>query len=70
LDNGKEFMRLSTLTDVRDFLKHVPRARQESSTWQHVTSELKKAAAGGDARPVSIALQMAFQLEGVEYRLC
>jgi hypothetical protein len=69
MDNGKEFPRLSTLADVRNFLKHVPKERRQLSTWQHVEAELAKAAAGADATQPLIALQMAFQLESVEYRL-
>jgi hypothetical protein len=64
LDNGKEFLRLSTLADVRDFLKHIPKERRQFSTWQHVEAELNKAAAGANPTQLSIALQMVFQLEG------
>ena len=42
-------MRLTTPTDVRDFLKRVPKKSRASSTWQHVEATLKQAAAGGDA---------------------
>jgi hypothetical protein len=48
LDDAKEFLRLTTLADVRDFLKHIPKERRQFDTWQHVERELKKAAAGGD----------------------
>jgi hypothetical protein len=30
INNGKEFLRLSTPADVRDFLKHIPRERRHS----------------------------------------
>ena len=50
LDDGKEFLRLTTLADVRDFLKHIPKERRQFDTWQHVEAELKKAAAGGDTK--------------------
>jgi ABC-type phosphate transport system ATPase subunit len=69
MDNGNEFVRLKTLADVRDFLKHVPKARRQFSTWQHVEAELNKAAAGADATQLSIALRMVLMLEHVEYRL-
>jgi hypothetical protein len=48
MDNGKEFVRLRTLADVRDFLKRVPKARRQFSTWQHVEAELNKAAAAAE----------------------
>jgi hypothetical protein len=67
MDDGKEFVRLSTLADVRDFLKRVPKATRAKDTWQHVAAELKKAAEGGDTTQVSIALQIALNLEGVEW---
>ena len=69
LDDGKEFLRLTTLADVRDFLKHIPKERRQFDTWQHVEAELEKAAAGGDATQVSIALRMVLMLESVECRL-
>jgi hypothetical protein len=58
LDNG---MRLSTLADVRDFLKRLPKERRQFDTWQVVARRLDAAAAGGNVDDVSIALQMVFQ---------
>ncbi|MGB6754634.1 MAG: hypothetical protein WBE71_19255 [Xanthobacteraceae bacterium] len=69
LDDGKEFLRLTTLADVLDFLKRIPKERRQFETWQHVEAMLKQAAAGGDTTQVSVALQMVLQLEGVEYTL-
>jgi hypothetical protein len=66
--NGKKFLRLTTLADVRDFLGHIPKERRQRNTWQQVETELKKAEANGDTAQVSIALQMALQLERIEYR--
>ena len=43
LDNGKEFLRLTTLADVRDFLKRIPKERRQFETWQHVEATLKQA---------------------------
>jgi hypothetical protein len=68
LDNGKEFLRLTALADVRDFLKHIPKERRQFHTWQHVAAELDKAAAGADTASLSIALQMVLMLENVECR--
>lgn len=69
LDDGREFLRLSTLADVRDFLEHIPKQRRQFSTWQHVEAELEKAAADVDTAQLSIALRMMFQLESVEYQM-
>jgi hypothetical protein len=69
MDNGKEFLRLTTLADVRNFLKHIPKERRQFSTWQHVEAELNKAAGGADTTQLSIALQMVLSLESVEFRL-
>jgi hypothetical protein len=69
LDNGKEFLQLSTLADVRDFLKRIPKERQQFDTWQTVTRRLDAAAAGGSVDDLSIALQMVLQLERVEYQI-
>jgi hypothetical protein len=68
LDGGKEFLRLTTLGAARDFLKRIPKERRQFDTWQHVEAELKKAAAGGDATQVSVALRMVLMLENVECR--
>jgi hypothetical protein len=68
LDNGKEFLRLTTLGDVRDFLKRIPKDRRQFDTWQHVAAELDKAAGGADTASLSIALQMVLMLENVECR--
>jgi hypothetical protein len=54
---------------VRDFIKHIPKERQQNNTWQVIARRLASAAGGGSsADEVSIALQMAFQLERIEYR--
>jgi hypothetical protein len=68
LDDGKEFLRLTTLADVRDFLGHIPKTCLQFDTWQCVKSELDKAAAGDDPKGVSLALQMVLMLENVECR--
>jgi hypothetical protein len=41
---------------------------QAGDTWQHVETELKKAAAGADAKQISIALKMVPMLENAECR--
>jgi hypothetical protein len=63
-----DVMTLRTLADVRTLLSHLPKETRARHTWQHVESELKKAAAGADAKQLSIALQMVLSLEGVGWR--
>jgi hypothetical protein len=61
-------MDLKTLADVRTLLGHLPKETRAKDTWQHVESELKKAAAGADPKDVSVALQLVLSLKGVECR--
>jgi hypothetical protein len=57
-------MTLATLADVRFLIrKHLPAYFRDKTTWQHVAAELDKAAAGGDAVDVSVALRIALSLE-------
>ncbi|MGB6936364.1 MAG: hypothetical protein WBE14_06610 [Xanthobacteraceae bacterium] len=59
-------MDLVTLADVRELLGHLPKETRAKSTWQHVKSELDKAAGGADPVSLSVALQMALMLENME----
>jgi len=59
----------ASLADVRKLLGHLPKKTRARDTWQHVETEMKKAAAGGDAAQVYVALQMVLQLENVEYQM-
>ncbi len=69
LENGKEFLRLSTLAEIRTFINRFPKDRRTAHAWIVVTRRLDDAAIGrGGLDEVLIALQMAFQLEGIEYR--
>jgi len=61
-------MTLRTLADVRKLMGHLPAETRAKSTWQHVTDQINKAAAGADPRDVSVALQMVLQSEKVEYQ--
>jgi hypothetical protein len=61
-------LRLTTLADVRDFLKRIPKERLQFDTWWRVKSELEEAAAGADPNNLSVALQMVLMLENVECR--
>lgn len=69
VDDGKEFLRLTTLADVRDFLNRVPKERLQFDTWQAVSQRLDTASAGGSIDDLPTALQMLLMLEGVECRL-
>jgi hypothetical protein len=61
-------MTLTTLDDVRSLIaKHLPAHHQNKQPLRHVAAELDKAATGGDAADVSLALRMALSLEGVEW---
>jgi hypothetical protein len=59
---------LKTLADVRTMIGHLPKAVRTRDTWRYVERELKKAAAGNDTSQISVALQMALQLERIEYK--
>jgi hypothetical protein len=61
-------MDLKTLADARALLKHLPKETRAKSTWQYAEGELDKAAAGADAKQLSVALQMVLSLEGVEFQ--
>ena len=62
-------MDLKTLADVRTLLGHLPKETRAKDTWQHVETDLKKAAAGGDMAQMWVALQTVLQLERVEYKI-
>jgi len=68
LDDGEDCLLLSTLGDIGDFLKRLPKDHRHFDTWQVVNQRLNAAAAGGSLDDMLIALQMALSLEGVEYR--
>ena len=69
LDNGKQFLRLSTLADVRTLIRRIPKDRRTATAWLVVRRRLDDAADGrGSVDEVSVALRMAFQLERMESR--
>jgi len=60
---------LRTLAEVRELVeKHLPAHCRDKVTWRHVSENLTAAAKGGDLLDVSIALRMAFAMQGVECR--
>jgi hypothetical protein len=63
-------MKLKTLADVHELLRHLPKEYRAKSTWQYVEKQLNEAAHGTiDAIDVAVPLRMALMLEGVPYRL-
>ena len=58
-------MDLETLADVRKLIDHLPKETRAKGTWEHVETELKKAAASGDTTQMSITLQMIAGASGV-----
>jgi hypothetical protein len=48
-------MKLSTLADVRELMRHLPAKESERPTWRH--AELESAAAGADVVDVGVALR-------------
>ncbi len=61
-------MKLSTLADVRELLRHLPKETREKDTWRYVAAQLDEAARGADPVTVSVPLRMVMSMEGVEYR--
>jgi hypothetical protein len=59
-------MKLKTLVDVRELLRHLPALVRRKDTWRHVEKHLAKAAHGGHLRDVSVALRLVFSIEGIE----
>lgn len=62
-------MKLETLADVRELMRHLPPEHRERPTWRHVAADLEQAAAGAtDTVEVAIALRMVLMLENAECR--
>jgi len=62
-------MTLSTLTDVRALMRHLPKDHGDRPAWRHVAAEIERAAAGVDVIDVFVALRLALSIERVEYRM-
>ena len=57
-------MTLATLGDVRTPIeRHLPVHFRDKPPWRHMSAELAKAAAGGDAADVAVTLRMALSGE-------
>ena len=59
---------LRTLDDVRRLMRHLPEDRRQMSTWQHVATQLERAATDGTVEHAATALRMVLMLEKVECR--
>jgi hypothetical protein len=51
--------KLTTLADVRELLRHLPKHYRERSTWQHVEKQLN-AAAVGKAETIDVSVPLAW----------
>ncbi len=60
---------LATLSDVRKFLLRLAPERQAHAQWQNVAAAALQAATDGSTAGVSVALQLALQISGVDYEL-
>ena len=56
---------LRTAADVRKLLKGIPKQRREISSWRNVEKHL----AGASAADLSVAVQLALQIERVPYTI-
>jgi hypothetical protein len=59
-------MKLATLADVRELMRHLSKDHQQRSTWQHVEKHLNAAALGKvETIDVAVPLRLVLQLERV-----
>jgi hypothetical protein len=64
-----EPLRIVTLADVRELMRHLPEENRSKAPWRYVASQLNKAANGIlDTVEVEIALRLVLMLEGVKCR--
>jgi hypothetical protein len=58
-------MKLTTLADVRELMRHLPKDHRAKTTWQHVEKQLNAAALGEvDMIDVAVPLQMVLSIGG------
>jgi hypothetical protein len=58
-------MKLKTLADVRDLMRHLPQETRAKATWRYVADRLDEAAKGADPVDVAMALRLVLNLERV-----
>jgi len=59
-------MKLTTLADVRELMRHLPKGHRARSTWQHVEKQLNAAALSEvETIDVAVPLRLVLQLERV-----
>jgi hypothetical protein len=59
-------MKLTTLADVRELIRRLPKDHRQRSTWQHVEKQLNAAALGKvETIDVAVPLRLVLQLERV-----
>ena len=61
-------MTLTTLTDVRTLLDHVPAEHPEKENWRYVATKLDEAARGASVVKVFAVLRAVLSMEGIAYR--
>jgi hypothetical protein len=63
-------MTIATLADVRELVeKHLPKRYRQATPWRHVAAELKAVGKSRSTADVSVALQMALSLSGVDFQV-
>jgi hypothetical protein len=64
-----DLVTLTTLADVRVFIaQHLPEPFRDRPHWLAIARDLEAAVRGGDAAEVSMAIRVAFLIEGVACR--
>lgn len=61
-------MKLKTLADVRELMRHLPKETRDKATWRYVGDRLDEAAKGADPVDVAMALRLVLNLEHVEIK--
>ena len=61
-------MKLRTLADCRELLRHVPAERRKLPSWQRAASDLRDVAVSGDVSGAAISLRLVLFMERVECR--
>jgi hypothetical protein len=61
-------MKLRTLADVRELLRHLPKDYRAKDTWRHVAKTLDEATHGADPVEFAVALKLVLSLDHVACR--
>jgi hypothetical protein len=55
-------MKIKTLADVRELMRHLPKETRDKSTWHYVADRLEEAARDGNPVDVAVALMLVMRL--------